>query len=442
MKYATIAGMVALAVVLGGCATAPPKVDEAAIAATLGGAGADFGRDGLAPLDAPGPLPQGELSTAEAVAWTLANHPGVHAVLADLDAEAARRWQAGLLPNPMLSVMGLRRDGGGWMLEYGLMQSLIAVLQRPRRVAEADAALEQATAGAAGQLLAMAREVEAAHLAALAAGERAAIESQRVAVLGERLDLMRREQARGRVGILDLLELEREAADTRAMVARANAEFAERRADLALAMGLERGTALVLPGELPRPPSPVLDEAVLREIAQRQRPELEAASAERERAAAALALEGFGRGVDVLDVGVRREPGAFGPELRVSVPLFDAAGARVALARAGADATQARQVLLQRQVGVEVERSVLVLSGRHGALEEVEEATGLAIERSTLAGRLHAGGATDLGPALLAEEAALQARAARIDARLSVWDAWLALAAATASALVDPLEED
>lgn len=431
-----------LLVALAGCAGLPPSVDEAPITTTLEGAGIAFERDRLAPLEEPRTLPPGGLSTAEAVAWSLANHPEVHAILAGLDAEAARRWQAGLLPNPMLSVMGLRRDGGGWMLDYGLMQSVLAVLERPRRVAEADASLERATAEAAQALLELARVVEAAHLAAVAAVEREALLAQRLELVDERLALLSAEQARGRAGILELLEMERDATDARAESTRASVEVAERRAALALAMGLERASLLVLPGHLPPPPPGEVEEAVLREIAQRQRPDLRVAAAERDRAAAARELNRFGRGVDVLDLGLRREPDAFGPELRVSIPVFDNAAARVALARSGEDAANARLVLLQRRVGVEVERAVLVLAGRQAASAEVEEATRLAEERAALSARLQAGGAIDLDPSLRAQEAALEAGLARIDARMAVWDAWLALASATASALVPPQDRD
>lgn len=430
------------AITLAGCASVPPTVDEGPVTTTLEGAGIVFERERLTPLGEPAPLPPGELSTAQAVAWTLDNHPQVRVVLAGLDAEAAGRWQAGLLPNPMLSVMGLRRDGGGWMIEYGLMQSLIAVLERPRRVAEADAALGQATAEAAVALLELARDVEAAHLLAVASAERVGILEQRLAVVDERLALLSREQASGRAGVLELIELEREATEARADLVRARVAVSERRAALALAMGLDRGSLLVLPRQLPRPPEGTVDASVMQDIARRQRPELGVVAAEGERAAAAVELGRFGRGVDVLDVGVRREPGALGPELRLSIPVFDASAPRVARARAGVDAAEARQVLLQRRVGVEVERAVLVLAGRQDANAEVERAAGQAAEGATLAGRLQAGGAGDLGQSLRAEDAALQAGLARVDARLALWEAWLELAAATASALAEPRDED
>lgn len=434
--------VIVLVALLAACAGGPRKVDEAPISTTLEGAGMTFGRDQVTPLEEPAPLPAGELSTADAVAWSLANHPQVHVVLAGLDAQAAQRWQAGLLPNPMLSIMGMRRDGGGWMLEYGLMQSLIAVLERPRRVADADAALDQATAEAAVALLDLARGVEAAHLAAVAAMERERILAHRVELIDKQLDLLRREQARGRSTMLSLLELEQDAADAVARVASASSEAAARRAALARAMGLERAAGLELPPSLPPAPVPDVDEAVLLEIARRQRPDVDVATAARERAAAGLELERFGRGVDVLDVGVRREPDSSGPELRVSIPVFDNAAPRVARARADIDAAEAREVLLQRQVGVEVEEAVLVLARRHAAHEVVEQAAVLAAERAELSGRLQAGGAADLGQSLRAQDAALQAGVARIDARLAVWDAWLALATATASALVSPQVDD
>lgn len=442
MKMTPALAMATLVLALAGCASLPPTADEAPIAETLQGAGMEFEPDRLSPLGKPEALPAGELSTAQAVAWALANHPRVHEILAGLDGAAARRWQAGLLPNPMLSVMGLRSDGGGWMIEYGLMQSVLAVLQRPRRVAEADAALGQATAEAAVALLALAREVEATHLEAVTAAQREALQARRVQVLEERLELVSREQMQGRESMVEVLALQRETAAARAGLADAAVQVAEGRSALALAMGLERSAALELPARLPRPPAGGIEEAVLLDIAQRQRPDLGVAAAERERAAAARDLQGFGRGVEALDLGLRREPGAIGPELRVSVPVLDTAGARVALARSEQDQALARQVLLQRQVGVEVERAVVVLERRQEMLAKLEEAAGLAGDRAGLLARLQVGGASGLDPALRAEDDALQASMALIDARLAVWQAWLALATVTASALVEPQAED
>ena len=94
------------------------------------------------------------LTAARALQIALAQNPEVRAALARLDAVEAERVQAGLLRNPMLSLMAMRPDGGGRLaVTASWMQSLFDLLTRSRRVGLADADARRADArrvGAAG----------------------------------------------------------------------------------------------------------------------------------------------------------------------------------------------------------------------------------------------------------------------------------------------------
>ncbi|MBB5015974.1 TolC family protein [Rehaibacterium terrae] len=423
---------------LAACAAAP-RVHHDDIASALHAIGTDAA---LPAGEAGEPPPPGALSDArDAVAFALRHHPRVHAVLAELDGAAAMRWQAGLAPDPMASAMALRREGGGWMLEYGLMQSLFALLDRPQRIAEAEAALRRAEAETVAALLALAREAEDAWVASVAQGERAALLAEDLA-LAEQLHALSEAQAgAGAVGLEARLRVAMERAEAEDRLAAARAALVRERSRLAEALGLAGAGGLQLPARLPEPPLQAIDAEALHALARSRRPELRAAEAERERTGVALRRSDRSGGIDAIDLGLRRQQDAFGPELRIALPLFDRGQARRASAAARARAAQAEQALAERGVAREVERALARLALDEQRLRATRERARHAELRAALAARLHAQGSAPYDERLRSEREVRMAGMALMDAREAVWQSLLALAAATASALPTARED-
>lgn len=419
--------------VLAACAGAPPPRHDRVVSA-LQAAGAEVALPAGEAGDPPAP-PDGPMEVRVAVDFALRHHPRVYAALARLDGAAAMRWQAGLAPDPMASAMALRREGGGWMFEYGLMQSLFALLERPRRVAEADAAQRRTEAEVIGELLALARAAESAWVAAVAQGEREVLLAEDLALAGRLRALAEADAAAGSVGLDVRLRADEGHAEARDRLAAARDALVRERSRLAEALGLAASEGLRLPARLPAPPTQAIDADALKALAQRQRPELRAAEAERERAEVALRRSDQFGGIDAIDLGLRKEGEALGPELRLALPLFDRGRARRASAASQARIAQAEQTLVERTVARDVERGLASLATRGERLQAAHERARSASERAELAARLHAQGSLPYAERLLAEREALMAAMALVDAREAAWLALLSIAEATAGAL-------
>ncbi len=138
------------------------------------------------------------LTAARALQIALAQNPEVRAALARLDAVEAERVQAGLLRNPMLSLMAMRPDGGGRLaVTASWMQSLFDLLTRSRRVALADADARRARADVALRLLDVGWQAQTAFHEAVAAIARVRLLQSELALDTQALDLQTRWAQRG-----------------------------------------------------------------------------------------------------------------------------------------------------------------------------------------------------------------------------------------------------
>ena len=304
------------------CATTGQAPDRGTVDAAIRSRGLSGIRvEGTAPLPPDTSIEDG-LTSQEAVAIALWNSPSFQATLADLGIVRADLVEAGLLRNPVFSLLF---PWGPKQLEWTLQFPFDALWQRPRRVAAA-----QLNAKAVGErlvwdALALVAQVRAAHAESLIADRRLQL-SLEITDLVQRLTGIT--EARLRAG--DISDLEARAARNdaaRVQVASRAVEHDRNLARLTLAatIGLDRREQVrPVPSE-PVDPAACGTEAARLEEALASRPDVRAAE---------IAIEAAGQRarwersrvitlIGTLDANGKGDEGfEMGPGVSLEVPLF------------------------------------------------------------------------------------------------------------------------
>jgi cobalt-zinc-cadmium efflux system outer membrane protein len=192
--------VVALALASLGCATTAEVPDRGTLdAAIRARARSGIRVDGTAPMPPDASIDDG-LTSQEAVAIALWNSPSFQATLSDLGIARADVVEAGLLRNPVLSLLF---PVGPKQLEWTLQLPVDALWQRPQRVAAAQLNAQAVGERLVWDALALVAQARTAHADAL-------IAEQRLQLTIENADLVQRlaaiTEARLRAG--DISELE------------------------------------------------------------------------------------------------------------------------------------------------------------------------------------------------------------------------------------------
>lgn len=363
----------------------------------------------------------GELSADRCVALALRNNPAVRAGLAQVAQSRADLVQSGLLPNPVLAIgTGWPLPGGDAQFTFGVgvMQQLMALLQRDDRMAAADAELRARVLSLSDLALTTAADARAAHARVLFAqrgldlargavdvSERAvAAEQQRVAAgestslsINRHQILLRRLQSQVRSRELDLALRKRELLAVIGAPG-APAEWSARSDDAATDPPLD------------------LDEPAAVTLALDQRLDVAAAGAERRAALARVGIEETGRYGDfsigafytLTDAGNNE----LGPSLEIPIPIFDTGDARIAGARAaliGADEAFAQ---VRNRATVEVRLAYVRARSLHAEAYEYQvRVVEIAEQNMTLAQKSFKAGEADTTTILNVEENLVETRA-------------------------------
>lgn len=391
-------------------------------------------------------LPAGEdsldlttpLTLERAVQVAFANNPQVRAALARLDAAQAERVQAGLISNPMASLMALRPEGGGrFQLEVGLMQSLYDVFARSRRVAVADAEAQVREADVLRELVTLAQDTRAALVQAWFAEQALALERQRLAVETEASRLIQRQAAQGAVSTRERLAQQAAVASQAHTVTIAESELASARSQLASRLGLSSATGPILPTALPTPELANLHAPEWQAWAAQHRPEGRLAQAQVEQARAqrtanrgALRTTQPSAGV----AGMRESDGMVlqGLALQITLPVFDTGQARRALADAQVGEAEHQVEAVRRGISLDVERALAMVVIAQDAAAHAAQHLRQQQQLEALAGRTYRQGIGDRAELRLATRNRLMAAQARLAARQGLWTSLLELERAAA----------
>lgn len=285
-----------------------------------------------------------ELTADEAVAFAMTNNPRVQVALADVGIARADLIEASTIANPLLETE-LRFPARPYRpFEVRVAQSLVSLLQLPRRRAIGRIAFDAAQLRVSSEVLRLGADVRASYYDVVAASQHVAQNRTLFDAAQAAADLAMKQH---KVGNITDLQLEQEQARyerAKLDLARAERDLTVARETLARAMGTREA---ILPAKFPDLPPSEMDQAQLEQLAAKQR--LDVAIAQREidiaqkqvpvaRLAALGEIE--------LDAHYEREPSGehtTGPGLVVPIPIFN--NGRAARTRAEATLMRARQTM-------------------------------------------------------------------------------------------------
>ena len=357
-----------------GCTVRKPVQDRSDVSAALLERTGHGTTPTAQPLEGPFPTgvnPDDGLSEDEAVAVALWNNPGFQANLAELGFAHAELIQAGMLRNPVLSLLF---PVGPKQLEAAIAWPVEALWKRPRRVSMANLNAERVAEGLVQNGLDLAMSVKIAYADLLLARDRARLSGEWARLQREIGGL---NEARGRAGEISDIEVD----EVRATAL--EAELAARR--LAHEVDVVRTRLLVLLGiadelidlriedaDRATPPALSADLPQLLESAFAARPDLRAAELAIEAAGerAGLARSKSLSIVAVVDANEEGEDGfEAGPGIGLAIPLFDRGQGERALAAAELERATHEYSEVRNRIAAEVREASARFSDAREALE-------------------------------------------------------------------------
>lgn len=350
---------IGLVLLLAGCAAHLPR-DRAAISETLR---ARTGHElKLATKDTSTQLPHAValgdgISAEEAVAFALWNNAQFQADLTELGFARADLIEAGLLRNPVLSLLF---PLGPKQLEYTLTLPIEALWQRPKRVAAAKLDAERVAENLVQHGLDLARDAMMAHADLMLADEQKNLADEETRLQHEITDIA---AARSRAG--DISALEESAAQLAALRARELSLRRTQEADNARArfttlLGLGAGDTTLTLAAASVAELPLRSFAALTTAAFAARPDLRAAE---------LAIEAAGKRLGwerakifnltaVLDAnGSGKEGFEMGPGAQIELPLFNWNNAKTARAHAQVEQAARQYLAVKQRIALEVKEA-------------------------------------------------------------------------------------
>jgi cobalt-zinc-cadmium efflux system outer membrane protein len=293
-------------------------------------------------------LLQNELTAGNAVAIAMMNNPRLQVALAELGIARADLIEASTIANPLLE-LELRYPGEPYHpYELRLAQSLIGLIQLPRRRAIGRIEFDAAQLRVNAEVLRFAADVRAAYFDAVAASQHVAQNRVLLGSAQTASDVAAKQRAVGNITELDLETEQARYDEAKVALTRAERQLVVAREALVRAMGL-RDAALAwrVPAAFPELPKSELDQQQLEQLAAQQRLDLAIAQREVELARRQLPLARLAAlGEIELDGHYEREPSGehtVGPGVQLPIPIFNSG--RAARTRAEARFVRARHLL-------------------------------------------------------------------------------------------------
>ena len=297
------------------------------------------------------------LTVEEAVRVAVHNHSSIRARLAYLAERRADLVQAGLLPNPVVTLaFGIPMDdGGGQPQMHGLMQDVAALWKRPSRIAAADAELRAALLELCDAVVEIAASVKRGMAELHHAQRRHALSSREAELLGERARLIQERESAGESTRLQVYAAQADMGAARLREIDDRARIGVARRVLLERLGVSARTLDAASYDfstLPPAGDPVPTEHEVIRLIASHRLDVVAAFAIADASESRRVLAAHGRWPDVkLGAAYNRnfeDRDGLGPAAAVSVPVFDTGRTGVARARAARDRNLAEA---RRQLG-------------------------------------------------------------------------------------------
>jgi cobalt-zinc-cadmium efflux system outer membrane protein len=352
----------AAAAFLGGCASVPPDAGlsdvEQAVALRTSPA-----FEWRATDERTRAMLEDELTADEAVAIAVARNPRLQVALAELGIARADLIEASTITNPVFE-FELRVPGEPYRpYELRLAQSLIELIQLPRRRALGRAAFAAAQMRVSSAVLRFSADVRASYFDLLAANQHAVQSRTIVEAARTAAELALKQHGAENITDLDLETEQARYEQAKLDLARAERRLVLAREALLRNLGLrDPSMEWRLPEQFPPLPPDERDQQELEQLAAEQRLDLAIARREVEIAERGVPIARLAAlGEASVDVHYEREPSGehtLGPGIELPIPIFNTG--RAARTRAEAEVLRARHTL----AALEAESSSQLRSAR------------------------------------------------------------------------------
>jgi cobalt-zinc-cadmium efflux system outer membrane protein len=309
-----------------------------------------------------------ELTADEAVAIAMVNSPRLQVTLAELGIARADLIEASTISNPVFE-FEIRYPGEPFRpYEFRLAQSLIELIQLPRRRALGRAAFDAAQMRVSSEVLRFATDVRSAYFDTVAATQNVALSRVTAEAARTAAEVAVKQHAAENITDLDLENEQALYEQAKLDLARAERELLLAREALTRALGLrERNVEFTIAADFPTLPESEMTPEQLEQLAATQRLDLAIARREAEvaqRRVPIARLEVLEE--TVLDFHYEREPSGEhtkGPGIEFPIPIFNTG--RAARTRAEAEYLRARYTL----AALEAESGSLLRAARSALAE-------------------------------------------------------------------------
>ena len=304
-----------------------------------------------------------ELTADEAVAIAVMNSPRLQVMLADLGIARADLIEASTIANPLLE-FEVRFPGEPYRpYELRIAQSLIELIQLPRRRALGRAAFDAAQMRVSAEVLRFAADVRSSYFDLLAARQHVALSRTTAASAQAAVEVAMKQHAAENITDLDLENEQALYEQAKLDLARSEQRVLLAREALVRAMGLRNaGVEWQLPASFPALPASEMDQTGLEQLAASQRLDLAIARRELDVARRHVPLSRLEFLEEAnIDFHYEREPSGErtrGPGIEFPLPIFNTG--RAARTRAEAEFLRARHAVN----AIESEASSLIRSAR------------------------------------------------------------------------------
>jgi cobalt-zinc-cadmium efflux system outer membrane protein len=273
-------------------------------------------------------LLQGELTSDKAVAVAMANNPRLQATLAELGIARADLMQASVVRNPLFEAeIRFPRDPFR-PFELRLAQTLVDLIQLPRRRALGRAAFDAAKLHITSEVVRFAADVRGQHSDLLAASQRVALSRLSLEAAKASAELAQRQHDAQNVTDLDLENEQAQYEQAKLDVARDEQSLLVALEALLRAMGLRDASIdWQLPKAFPPLPASEQDQQQLEQLAAARRLDIQIARREVDIARQQMPMARLTALGDItVDGHLQRDAiGAktFGPGIEVPIPIFN-----------------------------------------------------------------------------------------------------------------------
>jgi cobalt-zinc-cadmium efflux system outer membrane protein len=273
-------------------------------------------------------LLQGELTADKAVAVAMTNNPRLQATLAELGIARADLLQASVVRNPLFEAeIRFPRDPFR-PFELRLAQTLVDLIQLPRRRALGRAAFDAAKLRVTSEVVRFAADVRAQHSDLLAASQRVALSRLNLEAAKAAAELAQRQHDAQNITDLDLENEQAQYEQGKLEVARDERTLLVARETLVRAMGLRDASIdWQLPREFPPLPPSEQDQQQLEQLAAARRLDIEIARREVDIARQQVPMARLAALGDItVDGHLQRDASGaktFGPGIEVPIPIFN-----------------------------------------------------------------------------------------------------------------------